>query len=64
MGTPPTLHYFHGAADPWSHLTAQLLPALAAAYPLRIVPHLVPAPSEAAWRMKGSNWFGGRETSV
>ena len=48
MGAAPTLHYFHGAADPWSHLTAQLLPALAAAYPLRIVPHLVPAPAEAA----------------
>ncbi|WP_374387471.1 DsbA family protein [Sandaracinobacter sp.] len=48
MGATPTLHYFHGAGDPWSHLAAQLLPALAAAYPLRIVPHLVPAPSQAA----------------
>ena len=47
MGTPPTLHYFHGAADPWSHLAAQLLPALAAAYPVRIVPHLVSAPVPA-----------------
>ncbi|TPE61764.1 2-hydroxychromene-2-carboxylate isomerase [Sandaracinobacter neustonicus] len=45
MGEPPTLHYFHGVADPYSHLAAQLLPALAAAYGLRVVPHLVPAPA-------------------
>ena len=44
MGERPTIHYFHGAADPYSHLAAQLLPALEQAYDVRIVPHLVPAP--------------------
>lgn len=24
----------------------------------------LPAPSEAAWRMKGSNWFGGRNVGL
>lgn len=47
MGTEPTLHYFHGVADPYSHLAAQLLPALAAAYRITLVPHLVPAPAPA-----------------
>ncbi len=47
MGGTPTIHYFHGAADPYSHLAAQLLPALAQGYAVSIVPHLVPAPVPA-----------------
>ncbi len=48
MGAAPTLHYFHGVGDPYSHLAVQLLPRLAAAYPLTIVPHLVPPPAPEA----------------
>jgi 2-hydroxychromene-2-carboxylate isomerase len=44
MGARPTLHYFHGVGDPYSHLAVQILPRLAAAYPIDIVPHLVPPP--------------------
>ena len=46
-GAMPTVHYFHGAADPYSHLAAQLLPALAARYAVDLRPHIVPAPVEA-----------------
>lgn len=48
MGARPTLHYFHGVADPYSHLAVQLLPQLMAAYPVDIVPHLVPPPAPEA----------------
>lgn len=48
MGARPTIHYFHGVADPYSHLAAQLLPRLMAAYPVDIVPHLVPPPAPEA----------------
>jgi 2-hydroxychromene-2-carboxylate isomerase len=48
MGARPTLHYFHGVGDPWSHLAVQLLPKLAAAYPITIVPHIVPPPAPEA----------------
>ena len=48
MRQPPTLHYFHGVADPYSHLAVQLLPALARAYAIRIVPHIVGEPGPAA----------------
>ena len=48
MGGRPALHYFHGVGDPYSHLAVQLLPRLAAAYPLTIVPHLVPPPAPEA----------------
>lgn len=44
MGARPTLHYFHGVADPYSHLAVQSLPRLVAAYPIDVVPHLVPPP--------------------
>jgi 2-hydroxychromene-2-carboxylate isomerase len=47
MGGTPTIHYFHGAADPYAHLCAQQLPALAESYAVSIVPHLVPAPVAA-----------------
>jgi 2-hydroxychromene-2-carboxylate isomerase len=47
-GARPALHYFHGVGDPYSHLAVQLLPRLAAAYPVRIIPHLVPPPATEA----------------
>jgi len=47
-GGRPTVHYFHEAGDPYSHLTAQVLPDIAARYAVEIVPHLVPAPEAAA----------------
>jgi 2-hydroxychromene-2-carboxylate isomerase len=43
-----TVHWFHGVADPYSHLAVQLLPALLNAYSIEVVPHLVPAPDAAA----------------
>ena len=39
---------FHEIDDPYSHLTAQLLPALTERYDVDFVPHLVPAPEPAA----------------
>lgn len=47
-GAEPALHYFHQADDPYSQLTAQLLPELCARYRVVLVPHLVPAPDAAA----------------
>lgn len=47
MGSQPTIHYFHGVADPYSHLTAQLLPAIVENYAVAVVPHLVPQPVAA-----------------
>jgi 2-hydroxychromene-2-carboxylate isomerase len=44
----PKVFYFHQIDDPYSHLTAQLLPALADLYDVDFVPHLVPAPVPAA----------------
>lgn len=43
-GKAPVLHYFHSAADPYSHLCVQLLPALGQHLAVGIVPHLVPPP--------------------
>lgn len=47
-GAVPELHYFHGVADPWSHLAVQLLPELVRRCRVVVVPHLVPAPEAAA----------------
>ncbi len=47
-GQRPQVFYFHQVDDPYSHLTAQLLPALFERYEVDIVPHLVPPPSHAA----------------
>lgn len=48
MGARPTLQWFHGVGDPYSHLGAQLLPGLLDSYDIDVVPHLVPAPEAAA----------------
>ncbi len=47
-GKRPQVLYFHQVDDPYSHLTAQVLPALIDRYDVDIVPHLVPPPSHAA----------------
>jgi 2-hydroxychromene-2-carboxylate isomerase len=47
-GGPAVVHYFHQADDPYSQLMLQVLPALAANHSIRLVPHLVPPPDEAA----------------
>jgi 2-hydroxychromene-2-carboxylate isomerase len=47
-GQRPQVFYFHQVDDPYSHLTAQVLPALLERYEVEIVPHLVPPPSHAA----------------
>src|ERR1700692_3641875 len=44
----PQVLYFHQIDDPYSHLTAQLLPALSERYDVDFVPSLVPAPIAAA----------------
>jgi 2-hydroxychromene-2-carboxylate isomerase len=44
----PQVLYFHQIDDPYSHLTAQSLPALAELYDVDFVPYLVPAPAPAA----------------
>lgn len=45
QGQEPVVHYFHQADDPYSHLTASLLPQLQQRYRVRIASHLVPPPS-------------------
>ena len=47
-GLPHVVLYFHQVDDPYSHLAAQALEALAQRYELRIEPHLVGPPAEAA----------------
>jgi len=47
-GKRPQILYFHQVDDPYSHLTAQVLPALLERYQADIVPYLVPPPSHAA----------------
>jgi 2-hydroxychromene-2-carboxylate isomerase len=47
-GGPAVVHYFHQADDPYSQLMLQVLPALAANHSIRLMPHLVPPPDEAA----------------
>lgn len=46
-GRPVTIHYFHGVADPYSHLAVQLLPELATRYSVGVIPHLVGQPDAA-----------------
>lgn len=47
-GRMAEIHYFHQADDPYSHLCAQALPALAARTTARLVVHIVPPPDDAA----------------
>jgi 2-hydroxychromene-2-carboxylate isomerase len=47
-GRAREVHYFHQADDPYSHLAAQTLGALAERYEVALVPHLVAPPSAAA----------------
>ncbi len=47
-GGRPTILYFHQADDPYSALTAQILPGLAAGYDVAIEPFLVPPPGADA----------------
>jgi len=43
LGTPHKVEYFHQLDDPYSHLSAQKLADLGAAYDIEIVPHLINA---------------------
>lgn len=47
-GRPHEVHYFHQVDDPYSALTAQMLPALSRRYDIRLIPHLVPPPEDGA----------------
>jgi 2-hydroxychromene-2-carboxylate isomerase len=47
-GGPAVVHYFHQVDDPYSQLMLQVLPKLVEACNIRLVPHLVPPPDEAA----------------
>ncbi len=44
----PTVRYFHDPADPYSHLTVQMLPPLESRYRIKIIPYLVPPPDASA----------------
>jgi 2-hydroxychromene-2-carboxylate isomerase len=48
QGKRHALHYFHQVDDPYSALTASVLPQLLARYDLDVVPHLVGPPPDAA----------------
>lgn len=49
LGLSHQLHYFHQVDDPYSHLTASVLPALLNRYDLELKAHVVkPPPNEAA----------------
>ncbi len=39
-GAPHRVHYFHEVADPYSHLAAQTLRELLAAYEIELIPHV------------------------
>src|ERR1700737_3604873 len=47
-GKQPTVHYFHQADDPYSHLAAQVLHPLLQRYYILIEPWLVPPPDDSA----------------
>ena len=47
-GGPAVVHYFHQVDDPYSQLMVQVLPKLAEGCNIRLAPHLVPPPDEAA----------------
>lgn len=47
-GGRPTVHYFHQADDPYSHIASQTLGAIAARYDVTLVPWIVSPPDDAA----------------
>lgn len=47
-GAVAEVHYFHQAADPYSHLAAQCLSRLQAKYAIDVIPHIVPPPDDQA----------------
>ncbi len=47
-GLPHEVHYFHQVDDPYSALACQALAGLQDRYDIRLVPHLVSAPADAA----------------
>ncbi|MCE9650947.1 MAG: DsbA family protein [Parvibaculum sp.] len=47
-GRRPTIHYFHQADDPYSHVAAQTLQPLLARYKIDLKPWLVSPPDDAA----------------
>lgn len=68
-GRMAEIHYFHQADDPYSHLCAQVLPALAVRIKGRIVVHIVPPPDDAAaperarlaqWSIRDAGTLGRR----
>ncbi len=44
-GAPPTVHFYHDAADPWSYLALQAAVRLAELYPITMRFHLVGPPA-------------------
>lgn len=44
-GAPPTVHYYHDLADPWSYLALQAAVRLAELYPITMKFHLVGPPA-------------------
>ena len=47
-GGRPTVHYFHDVADPYSHLTLQLIEPIREKYSVEVKMHLVPPPDDGA----------------
>lgn len=47
-GADGIVHYFHQTDDPYSHLAAQTLSPLTERYRIRLEPHIVPPPDDAA----------------
>ncbi len=47
-GASHEVHYFHQVDDPYSHLAAQTIGFLERAYDIKLIPHLVSPPSDAA----------------
>ena len=45
---PAVVHYFHDPADPYSYLSAQMLPRICDRYHIELTPHLVPPPDAEA----------------
>ena len=44
----PTVHFFYGVDDPYSHLSAQMLEPLGLRYRIAVAPHVVSPPDDSA----------------